>query len=93
MKKYYFDLWKAFPEDYMTSLAKLSAVIPLRDDEINLITSQPSSIGANKILLDFLILYRGYNRELMEFCSLVESVIENEQKVAEVVEPLRNGWF
>ena len=91
LKKYYFALWKAFPEDYMTSLAKLSAVLPLQDDSINLVTCQSSCIGANKTILDLLILSRGYDREMMEFCSLAESIIGDEQKVAEVVEPLRNG--
>ena len=77
----------------MTSLAKISAAISLDDDSINLITSQSSWIGANKTILDFLILFRGYDREMMEFCSLAESIIGDEQKIAEVVEPLRNGWF
>ena len=75
----------------MTSLAKISAVISLDDDSVYLITSQPSWIGANKAILDFLILFRGNEREMMEFCSLAESIIGDEQKVAEVVEPLRNG--
>ena len=91
MKKYYYDLWKAFPVDYMTSLAKVSAVIPLPDDTVNIVTSQPSWIGANKSILDILIVYKGHDRELMEFCSLAELIIGDEQKVTKIVEPLRNG--
>ena len=77
----------------MTSLAKISAQLPLRDDAINLITHQTSSIGANKSILDILITFRGYDDDLMEFCSILEAVIQDEQKVAQVVEPLRQGWY
>ena len=93
LKKYYFALWRAFPEDYMTSLAKISAQLPLRDDAINLITSKSTSIGANKSILDILISFRGFDNDLMEFCSMVEAVIGDEQKVVQVVEPLRQGWY
>ena len=93
MKKYYFPLWRALPEDYMTSLSKISAQLPLRDDAVNLITSQTNSIGANKSILDVLIMFRGYDSDLIEFCSILEAVIGDEQKVAQVVEPLRQGWY
>ena len=91
MKKYYLALWRALPEDYMASLAKISAQLPLRDDAINLITCQSTSVAANKSILDILISFRGYDSDLMEFCSIVEAVIGDEQKVAQVVEPLRQG--
>ena len=91
LKKYYLKMWRAFPTDYMTSLVTISTLLPLTDDALNHITSQSSSIAANKAILDVLILFRGYDTELMEFCSVLEKVIGTEQKVAEVVEPLRNG--
>ena len=84
-------LWRAFPEDYMTSLAKISAQMPLQDDTISLMTSHPDCVGANKSLLDIVILFKGSDNSLMEFCLLMETIIGDEQKVAEVVEPLRQG--
>ena len=86
-------LWRAFPEDYMMSLAKISAQMPLQDDAVNLVTSQSTWVAANKSLLDVVLLTKGYDNDLMEFCSVVETIIGDEEKVAQVVEPLRQGWL
>ena len=75
----------------MTSLAKISAQVPLQYDEVNLVASQPTWIAANKSLLDVVLLIKGYDNDLMEFCTMVEAIIGDKEKVAQVVEPLRQG--
>ena len=67
--------------------------MPLQDDTVHLVTSQSTWMAANKSLLDVVLLMKGYDNDLMEFCSVVETIIENEEKVTQVVEPLRKGWY
>jgi len=75
----------------MISIATIRALLPLPDDIIEHVTSQPTFITANKAILDIMILYKGSDSELIEFCSIMEAIITIKEKVAQVVEPLRNG--
>ena len=88
-KKHYHALWKALPEDYCVSLAKISELTSLQQSEIDLITNQSTSMAANKAILDLMISRKGSCKEMLDFCSLMEGVITDRQQV--VVERLRNG--
>ena len=91
LKKHYHNLWKAFPEDYFTSLARLSQLMPLEDRAVNHITDQPSTIGSRMAILDLVILFKCSDAQLLDICSLMETIIGDEEKAAQVVEPLRIG--
>ena len=91
LKKHYHNLWKAFPEDYFTSLARLSQLMPLEDRAVNHITNQPSTIGSRMAMLDVVILFKCSDAQLLDICSLMETIIGDEEKAAQVVEPLRIG--
>ena len=90
LKKYYHVLWRAFPEDYMTSLINISKLVTLEQSEIDLITSHSTAVAANKAILDIMILRKGSHKDLLEFCSVMEEVIVDKQK-KKIIEQLRNG--
>ncbi|XP_065903832.1 uncharacterized protein [Dysidea avara] len=89
LKKHYHKLCKALPEDYMTSLTRLSQLMPLEDRAVDHITGQPTPIGSRMAILDMVILFKCSDAELLDLCSVMETIIGDEQKVAQVVEPLR----
>ena len=91
LKKHYHKLCKALPEDYMTSLTRLSQLMPLEDRAVDHITGQPTPIGSRMAILDMVILFKCSDAELLDLCSVMETIIGDEQKVAQVVEPLRVG--
>ena len=91
LKKHYHNLWKALPEDYMTSLTRLSQLMPLEDRAVDHITCQPTPIGSRMAMLDMVILFKCSDGQLLDICSIMETIIGDEQKVAQVVEPLRIG--
>jgi len=84
-------LLKALPEDYFTSLAKLNEVITVDDKAVEHVTGQPSTIGSKMAILDLAIVSKCSNVQLLDLCSIMETIIGDEQKVAQVVEPLRIG--
>jgi len=53
----------------------------------------PTAKDSNEAILCLAILYKASNDNLLEFCSVMEAVIDDKQKVAKVVEPLRNGLY
>ena len=53
----------------------------------------PTAKESNEAILSLAILLKASDDELLEFCTIMEAVIEDKQKVAEVVEPLRNGLY
>jgi len=57
------------------------------------ITGCSTAEKSNQAILDLAIALRGSDQNLMEFCSIMETVIVDKQKVATVVEPLRNGLY
>ena len=93
LKKYYNALWMAFPEEYFTSLTRIYSCkqLIIYDEMLDKITDCPTAAESNQAILDLAIALRGSDQNLMEFCSIMEVVIEDKQKVARVVEPLRNG--
>jgi len=91
LKKHYHTLWKAFPEDYITSLTRLSQLMPLEDRAVDYVTRQPTPMGSKMAVLDFVILFKCTDAQLLDLCTMLETIIGDEQKAARVVEPLRNG--
>jgi len=77
----------------MTSLTRLSQSMPLEDRGVDYITSQPTAMGSNMAILDFAILFKGSNTELLDLCTMLETIIGDEKRVAQVVEPLRIGQY
>ena len=75
----------------MTSLTRLSQNMPLEDRAVDYITSQATSMKSNIAVLDFAILFKGSNAELLDLCSMLETIIGDDKKAAQVVEPLRIG--
>jgi len=57
------------------------------------ITDCPTAAESNRAILDLAISLRGSDPYLMEFCTIMETIIEDKQKVAKVVTPLRNGLY
>ena len=83
----------AFPEEYFTSLTRIYSCkqLILYDEMLDKITDCPTAAESNQAILDLAIALRG--SDLIEFCSIMETVIEDKQKISRVVEPLRNGLY
>ena len=90
LKKHYDALWWSFPNDYMKTLTELCDLTSVDDDIIDMITSQPTADHSNKIMLDLLIYVLKGEQHLMEFCNLMELLINN-TKLSKIVDQLRNG--
>ena len=82
---------KALPEDYFTSLARLSELMAVDDKAVEHVTDQTSSLTSKRAILDLVIVSNCSNAQLLDICSILESVIGDEEKAAQVVEPLRIG--
>ena len=84
---------KAFPDTYFDSLSRIHDLITIYDEVLDKIMECPTAKESNEAILCLVILLKASDNKLLEFCSLMEAVIEDKQKVAEVVEPLRNGLY
>jgi len=91
LKKYYYALLNAFPEEYFYSLSRIHELVTIWDELMDKITACPTAEESNKAILNLAIIFKASDDGLLEFCSIMEAVIVDKQKVAEVVEPLRNG--
>ena len=88
LKKYYSNLLKCLPDDYMTSLEKLSSVFKLTDQIVNNIVSCQSTKDSNKKILDVLI-FPLKDEYLLKFCDCMEMLATPNMKA--VVHALRDG--
>ena len=61
------------------------------DKAVEHVTGQPSSLTSKMAILDLVIVSNCSNAQLLDICSILESIIEDKEKVAQVVEPLRIG--
>ena len=84
---------KAFPEAYFDSLSRIHDLITIYDEVLDKIMECSTAKESNEAILCLVILLKASDDKLLEFCSIMEAVIEDKQKVAEVVEPLRNGLY
>ena len=82
---------KAFPEEYFDTLSRVHDLLTIYDEILDRIIACPTAEESNKAILNLAIIFKGSDDDLLEFCSVMEAVIKDKQKVAEVVEPLRNG--
>lgn len=65
--------------------------MPIEDRAVDYITSQHTPMESNMAVLDFAILFKGSNAELLDLCLILETIIGDDKKAAQVVEPLRIG--
>jgi len=82
---------KALPEDYFTSLARLNEPMTVDDKAVEHVTGQPTSLASKMAILNLVIVSNCSNAQLLEICSILESIIGDKEKAAQVVEPLRIG--
>jgi len=93
LKKYYLELAKSLPEDYMTTLGKVFESGKFEEEQVCNIAnfvSCPTPEESNKKLLDWFIM--SMNEEnILEFCDLLENIINPTMEAA--VHALRNGMM
>ena len=90
LKKYYHRIYQSFPSDHMITLGKLVQLGNVNDDTIDWVSTAPTAIIGNQRVLDFLILLMKGEDSLLEFCDLLEKLIEH-PALLKLVESLRNG--
>ena len=89
-KKHYDNLWRSFPEDYMVTLSTLCDIFKIDEDTIELITLLPTSEQSNRMMLDYILFIMKGEDRLMNFCDLMELLINN-KRLSKIVTELRNG--
>lgn len=92
MKKYYHRLHQAFPSDHMITLGKLVQIGKVNDEAIDWISTAPTATIGNQRVLDFVILSIKGEETLLEFCDILEKLIEH-PALLKLVESLRNGNY
>ena len=91
LKKYYHRIYHSFPSDHMITLGKLVQLgYVINDDAVDWISTAPTSIIGNQRVLDFVILSIKGEDSLLEFCDILEKLIEH-PALLKLVESLRNG--
>jgi len=80
-------------DTYFDSLSRIHDLITIYDEVLDKIMECSTAKESNEAILCLVILLKASDDKLLEFCSIMEAVIEDKQKVAEVVEPLRNGLY
>ena len=74
----------------MITLGKLVQLGNVNDDAVDWISTAPTSIIGNQRVLDFVILSIKGEDSLLEFCDILEKLIEH-PALLKLVESLRNG--
>ena len=74
----------------MITLGKLVQIGNVNDEAIEWISSAPTAIIGNQRVLDFVILAIKEEDALLEFCDIIEKLIEH-PALLKLVESLRNG--
>lgn len=92
LKKYYHRLHQAFPSDHMITLGKLVQIGKVNDEAIDWISTAPTATIGNQRVLDFVILSIKGEETLLEFCDILEKLIEH-PALLKLVESLRNGNY
>ena len=90
LKKYYHRLHQSFPSDHMISLGKLVQLGNVSDEAIEWISLAPTAAIGNQRILDFVLISIKGEESLLEFCDVLEKLIEH-PALLKVVENLRNG--
>ena len=92
IKKYYDQIWKSFPKDYMVSLERYCGVWKLAESTIEYIAEAETADLANQRLLNMMTCVIDHRHEdtLFHFVNNIEVVIGN-SNVMGIIEQLRNG--
>ena len=88
LHKYYSDIVRSLPDDYMESVQQLLHI--LTDEQICSILGCTSSLDANQMLTDCLIEKVESKLNILDFCENLEK-IKNLPKLKNVIEHLRKG--
>ncbi|XP_065910083.1 uncharacterized protein [Dysidea avara] len=91
IKKYYDQIWKSFPKDYMVSLERYCGVWKLAESTIEYIAEAETADLANQRLLNMMTCVIDHRHEdtLFHFVNNIEVVIGN-SNVMGIIEQLRN---
>ena len=92
LKKHYNSLWRSFPEDHMITLSTLCGVVTINEEIVDLLTCIPTSELSNRTILDYIIYTMNGEDQLMNFCDLMELLINN-TRLSKVVGELRKGTY
>ena len=74
----------------MATLSVLCEVFKIDEDIVELITIMPTSDQSNRMMLDYILYIMKGEDQLMNFCDLMEVLINN-TRLIKIVNDLRNG--
>jgi len=90
LKKYCNFLLKNFPPDHFESLARVNKFIPLDDILVDAVITASCPAEGNQRMLKICMLMVYLDKYLIEFCSIMEKLIDN-PKMSKIMKVFRRG--
>lgn len=89
LRKYYNFLWRSFPKDHLITHVKFAELFKLdKDLHDDIIAAAPEK--GNRMILDICVIGICRDVALIEYCSIVEKLINN-PKLSKIMKVFKNG--
>ena len=74
----------------MTTFGRFTKLIPLNDERADAVISAPTPEEGNQLILNICVVGVNKDKTLMEFCYLVEKLVDN-PKLSTIMKVFKNG--